>query len=412
MYIQRAIEDTVLRFSKQFRVVLVTGPRQCGKTTMLKHLAEEGREYVTLDDPNQRLAARSDPAWFVETHEPPMLIDEIQYAPEILPYIKMKVDADQAKGAYWLTGSQTFQTMKGVTESLAGRVGIVSMLGLSKNEILGLPSVPFDTEVERLRERARAIPAVEIRELFSLIHRGGMPELYADPGIETQAYHASYLKTYLERDIRDLTQVADEMTFLRFLTAAAARTAKPLKWEELARDAGISPHTARHWVSLLVTSGIVQLVPAYHNNVLKRTVKMPMLHFLDTALCAYLLKWPDSRTLENGAMAGQFFESWVFTEIVKSYLNAGLEAPIYYYRDTLKHEIDLLLHRNGTLYPVEIKKTASPGHKSIASFKQLTPVSEAVDERKTAIGTGAVLCMIDRPTPADRENWYIPAWLV
>jgi predicted AAA+ superfamily ATPase len=412
MYIQRAIESTILRLSSQFRVLLLTGPRQCGKTTLLKKLAGDNRSYVTLDDLNERRLAKTDPALFVETHKPPVLIDEIQYAPEILSYIKIKVDSDDTRGAYWLTGSQVFQTMRDVTETLAGRIGIARMAGLARSEIEGYPSEPFTVSHERLLSRAKEIPPADPDQVFALIHRGSMPELHAYPDVTTDDYYSSYLTTYLERDIRSLAQVADEMTFLHFLTAVAARTAQPVNMQDIARDVGISAVTAKRWLSILTASGIVSPLSAFHRSALKRAVKMPKLHFLDTGLAAHILRWNSPQALGTGAMAGQFFESWVFSEVYKSYLNAGVAPPLYHFRDKQKNEIDLLIEKAGTLYPVEIKKTASPGHRSVASFKQLDPIQALQAGQRTEIGEGVVLCMIDHPVPESAKNWFAPAWLV
>jgi len=401
--------------SEQFRVVLLTGPRQCGKTTVLKQLAADSsidRAYVTLDDLNERALAKRDPALFIEVHKPPVFIDEIQYAPEIISFIKMRVDHDATRGAYWLSGSQVFQTMKGVTETLAGRVGVVRMLGLARSEICGYKSVPFDTSHERLLARVKDVPSLDIHGLYSLIHRGSMPELHAFSGVSTTDYYSSYLTTYLERDIRDLTQVADETLFIQFITAVAARTAEPLNMEDLAREIGVSNPTIKRWLSVLTTSGLIVLLPAYHKNVLKRVVKMPKLHFLDLGLAAYLLKWNSPEALEAGAASGRFFESWVFSEVYKSYLNNGLEPPLFYFRDKQKHEIDLLIQSDGSLSPVEIKKTASPGHNSVKAFKQLAPLQELTDEHRVEIGEGSVLCMVSAPLPESQVNWYIPAWLI
>ena len=417
MYIRRAIEDTVQQISSTFRVLLLTGPRQVGKTTLLQHLGGEDRSYVTLDDPDARFLAQTDPALFLQRYTPPATIDEIQYAPELLPYIKMRVDRAAVNGAYWLTGSQMFHTMRNVSESLAGRVGIMYLLGLSNSELNGVSSEPFTTASERLTKRLKSVPSMGLQEIYERMFRGGMPALYADSGINLEAFYSSYISTYLQRDVRDLTQVADEMAFFNFMTCVASRTAKPVVYDELARDAGISPPTAKRWLSLLVSSHIVALVQPYYNNALKRVVKMPLLHFLDTGLCAYLLKWGNAEVLERGAMSGTFFESWVFSEIYKSYLNAGKEPPVFYYRDKDKREIDLLLFENGTLYPIEIKKAASPGRDSVKHFKVLDPATEpekygALEQYKLEIGIGTVICMANNLLPVDSKNWYVPAWLI
>ncbi len=417
MYIKRAIEESVLSISKTFPVLLVTGPRQVGKTTLLRKLAEETRSYVTLDDPDVRRMATADPALFMQRFTPPVLIDEIQYAPEILPYIKMSADNSKRMGDFWLTGSQAFHMMKNVSESLAGRVGIVNLLGLSSSEIDALPSEVFTTSPERLMSRLKQSHKMGLNEIYSRIFQGGFPALYGDNPPDLSEFYRSYINTYLQRDIKDLTQVADETAFFNFMTIAAARTAKPVIYEEIAKDAGISPPTAKKWLSVLVSSGLAALVQPYHNNVLKRATKMPLLHFLDTGLCAYLLKWGNAEILERGPMSGAFFESWVFSEIYKSYLNAGKEAPVYCYRDKEKREIDLLLYENGTLYPIEIKKAASPGTEAVKHFRVLAPVTEPdrfgeLEQSKTEIGNGAVICMANDLLPLDAKNWFIPAWLI
>ena len=422
-YIRRAAEDTIARVGKMFPVLLVTGPRQVGKTTLLQKLAEEQaqqgieRKYVTLDDPDVRYLAKHDPALFLQRYEPPVLIDEIQYATELLPYIKMSVDRSRKKGDFWITGSQVFRLMKNVSESLAGRVGIVNLLGLSDAEIYQVPSEPFSTDEKRLMKRLGVVKPRGLNEIYQRIFKGSMPELYADEMIDWETYYRSYVDTYLQRDIRDLAQVADEMQFYHFMTIVAAQTSKPVVYEELASAAGVSAPTAKKWLSILVSSHIIALVQPYHNNVLKRTVKMPLLHFLDTGLAAYLLKWGNPQALERGAMSGAFFESYVFSEIYKSYLNAGKEPPVFYYRDKDQKEIDLLLYQNGALFPIEVKKAASPGKAAVKNFHVLDPVSKAekfegLESLKTEIGTGSVVCMANDLLPVDEKNWYVPVWLI
>lgn len=422
-YIKRAAEDTIIRASEMFPVLLVTGPRQVGKTTLLQKLAEtqrnEGieRKYVTLDDPDVRYLAKRDPALFLQRYSPPVLIDEIQYAPEILPYIKMSVDRSKNKGDFWLTGSQAFHLMKNVSESLAGRVGIANLLGLSDAEIYQETSEPFQTDPQYLMKRLSVRNKRDLNEIYRRIFKGSMPELYADENVDWEMYYRSYVETYLQRDIRDLTQVADEMQFYNFMTIVAAQTSKPVVYEEMASAAGISAPTAKKWLSILVSSHVIALVQPYHNNALKRVVKMPLIHFLDTGLAAYLLKWGNPEALERGAMSGAFFESYVFSEIYKSYLNAGKEPPIFYYRDKDQKEIDLLLFQNGVLSPIEIKKSASPGKVAIKNFKVLEPAaresaSQGLESLKVEIGTGSVVCMANDLLPVDENNWYVPVWLI
>lgn len=422
-YIRRAAEDTIAQVSKMFPVLLVTGPRQVGKTTLLQKLLEEqeaegiNRKYVTLDDPDVRYLAKRDPALFLQRYSPPVLIDEIQYATELLPYIKMNVDCSKKKGDFWITGSQVFRLMKNVSESLAGRVGIVNLLGLSDAEIYQEPSEPFLTDSEYLMKRLAVKTRRDLNEIYKRIFKGSMPELYADENVDWETYYRSYVDSYLRRDIRDLAQVADEMQFYNFMTVVAAHTSKPVVYEELAAAAGISSPTAKKWLSVLVSSHIIALVQPYHNNALKRVVKMPLVHFLDTGLAAYLLKWGNPEALEKGAMSGAFFESYVFSEIYKSYLNAGKEPPIFYYRDKDQKEIDLLLYQNGKLSPIEIKKAASPGKAAVKNFTVLEPVVcqehfGGIESLKVEIGTGSVVCMANNLLPVDEKNWYVPVWLI
>jgi len=417
MYIPRALESAVLRASRTFPVLLLTGPRQVGKTTLLHHLSDSNRTYVSLDDPDARRLAKTDPALFMQRFPPPVTIDEIQYAPELFPYIKMNVDSAKRYGDFWLTGSQTYLAMKNVSESLAGRVAMLRMLGLSGSEISGIPSEPFDTDSQRLLSRTHIAPKLDLMDVYKRIHMGGMPALYVDESINWETFFYSYVSSYLQRDIRDLSQVADETSFYNFMISVAARTAKPVVYDELARDAGISAPTAKKWLSLLASSHIIALVQPYHNSILKRMVKMPIMHFLDTGLCAWLLKWINPESLERGAMSGSFMESWVFSEIYKSYLNDGKEPPLLYYRDKDKREIDLLIYVNGTLYPIEIKKSGSAGHGDIRSFSALSPLTDSsryaeLEQLKVQIGTGAVISLASDLLPIDRRNWSVPAWLI
>ncbi len=420
-YIKRAAEDTIRRVSGMFPVLLVTGPRQVGKTTLLQKLAEGesggGRKYVTLDDPDVRYLAKHDPALFLQRYTPPVLIDEIQYATELLPYIKMSVDRSRRKGDFWLTGSQVFRLMNHVSESLAGRVGIVNLLGLSDAEIYQTPSEAFSTDADHLMKRLAVAKPRGLNEIYRRIFRGSMPELYADEAIDWETYYRSYVDTYLQRDIRDLAQVADEMQFFNFMTIVAAQISRPVVYGELAAEAGISAPTAKKWLSILASSHIIVLVQPYHNNALKRVVKMPLLHFTDTGLAAYLLKWGNPEALEKGAMSGVFFENYVFSEIYKSYLNAGKEPPIFYYRDKDQKEIDLLLYQNGVLSPIEIKKAASPGKAAIKNFHVLDSLNKPgafgeLETLKVEIGTGSVVCMSGDLLPIDEKNWYVPVWLI
>lgn len=410
MYISRALEKRILTASEQFRALIVTGPRQVGKTTLLKHLADTNREYVTLDDPVEREAAVSEPALFLERHKPPVIIDEIQYAPNLLPYIKMYVDTHQNKGDFWLTGSQKFHLMKNVSESLAGRIAVIEMYGLSQREIEAVDSgfrpsgEPFVCDHEIMAERLKTHKPMGLNDIYGRIFQGSMPAAYSE-GFNREEFYAGYVNTYLQRDIKALTQVADELDFFRFMNACAARTSEMVNYADLAKDVGISAPTAKQWLSILASSGIVELVQPLFNNRLKRAVKSPNMYFMDTGLAVYLTRWDSPKTLEASAMSGKIFETYVVSEILKSYHNAGKRPPIYYYRDTDGKEIDLILEYNGTAYPIEIKKTGNPKRDAVKNFGVL-------ENSGNVVGEGAVVCLYNKVLPIDKNNWIIPAWLI
>ena len=423
MYITRALEPLVRRYSEYFKVVVVTGPRQVGKTTMLKHLMEEDaqagrqRSYVTLDNTAILQTAKEDPALFLQRYRPPVLIDEIQKAPELLPYIKEIVDASNQTGAVWLTGSQPFHLMKEVSESLAGRVGVIEMLGLSNSEIAGTVSEPFSPNGEYFVRRVNTAKQYDVVEAYERICAGSLPGIRSLPDDLRAAAYEAYLDTYIMRDIRDLSQIGDELKFRRFMTACAALTSKPVVYAELARIADIDEKTAKTWLSLLVSSYIVKIVEPYANNLLKRLSKQPIMHFLDTGLAAYLTGWTSPQALEAGAMSGQIFETYVFGEIYKSFLNVGQRAPLFFFRNNDKKEIDLLMERDGTLFPIEVKKTASPSKKDARNLNVLDPVAAQdvapeLSAFKRKIGTGTIVCMAQDTFPVSERAWAFPVWAV
>jgi hypothetical protein len=403
MYVPRTIESFFMNAAKQFPVLLVTGARQVGKTTFLRHLAEKERTYITLDDPLVRTLAKEDPALFFQRFPPPLLIDEIQYAPELLPHIKMEVDRKQEQGLFWLTGSQHFHLMKGVSESLAGRIGVVQLLGLSRRELTGqgLMLRPFLPTPEEVRNRFKSGSRLTLKELYRLIWRGAFPRIALEAKIERDLFYGSYIQTYIQRDIRDLARVGDEMTFLRFLRAAAARTGQLLNLTDLARDSDVAPNTAKNWLSILEASGIAYLLQPYHSNIIKRLVKTPKLYILDTGLCAYLTEWSTPETLEAGAMSGPILETWIMAELLKSYWHNGRHAPFYYYRDKDQKEIDLLILQDGIAYPLEFKKTASPTKEDVRHFR-------ALERLKTPIGFGGIICLAEQNLPITSSTQSIP----
>jgi uncharacterized protein len=390
MYLTRTLEIFVKKAILQFPVLLITGARQVGKTTFLKHLCEKNRVYITLDDPRMMILAKNDPALFLQRFPPPVLIDEIQYAPELLPYIKIAVDKSHKKNQFWLTGSQQFHLMQGISESLAGRVGIVQLLGLSRKELLNQANSakPFIPTAHLIRSSDE----LPLKKLYQLIWRGSFPAIALNKQMDRDLFYSSYVQTYLQRDIRSLTKVGDEMAFLAFLKATAARSGQMLNVAELAKDVGLAPNTVKNWLSILETSGIIYLLEPYHNNITKRIVKAPKLYMLDTGLCSYLTEWSTPETLAVGAMSGAILETWIFAELLKSYVHNGIKAPFYYYRDKDQKEIDLLIVKDGTVYPLEFKKTASPNRSDVKHFQVL-------ENLKMPIGPGGVICLIEQSLP-------------
>lgn len=399
MYSHRTLEKFLITANRQFPVILVSGPRQVGKTTILRHLSKKERRYVTLDDPATAHLARNDPRLFLDRYQPPLLIDEIQYAPQLLPLIKMRVDQNKMAGLYWLTVSQPFEVMQGVSESLAGRIGIVQLLGLSQQEILGyaLKTQPFLPTVSVLQQRESQGKSITLQDLYQRIWRGSFPALALQPKLDRDLFYSSYLQTYLQRDVRQLARVGDESAFLQFLRAAAARTGQLLNMSELARDVGISSPTAKAWLSILNSSGMIYLLEPYHSNITKRLVKRPKLYFLDTGLASYLTEWSSPATLEAGAMSGAIFETYVISEILKSYVHQGKRPAFYYYRDKDQKEIDLLIHQDGLFYPVECKKSASPSRNIASHFSLLKKH-----------GPGCVVCLIPERLPLTDDIEAIP----
>lgn len=396
MYISRTLQNFLNR--SEFPVLLLTGPRQVGKTTLLKHLAGQNRSYVTLDDPAVLKLAKEEPRLFFETFKPPILIDEIQYAPNLFTFIKMQVDNGIQAGQFWLTGSQQFHLMKGVSESLAGRIGILNLLGLSLQERKGFGQSQQPFLPTSLPSHAKF--DIDLKELYSLIWQGSFPAM-ALKKLDWNIFYSSYVQTYLQRDVRDLARVGDELSFLKFLTACAARSGQLLNIADLARDASISANTAKAWLSILEASGIIYLLQPYFNNATKRLVKAPKLYFLDTGLCCYLTNWLNPDALEAGAMSGAILETFVVTEIIKSYLHNGLRAPIYFMRDKDKKEIDLVIMQNQVLYPLEIKKTAAPSKHDVRHFSML-------DKFSMDVGPGGVVCLIDKLLPIQENVYSIP----
>lgn len=402
MYIKRTIEKSIERANKFFPVVLVTGPRQVGKTTVLQNCETQPRTYVSLDTLENRELAKNDPTLFLQRYPVPVLIDEIQYAPELFPYIKASVDKEKKSGMYWLTGSQQFHLMKNVSESLAGRVGILQLEGLSQDEKNGHPDVPpFLPTEEYIKTKVHSAAETDLLKIYELIWKGSYPKLYPADSDYWAVFYESYMQTYIERDIKALSAVGNELDFVKFMRALAARTGEMLNYSELANNVGVSQPTIKSWLSILQASGLVYILRPYYNNVGNRFIKTPKVYFMDTGLACYLTGWKTPEVLESGAMSGNMFETYVVSEIIKSYWHNGKQPDIYYYRDKDKREIDVLLHENGTLYPIEIKKKSNPDKGDIKAFN----VIETLKQKR---GSGAVVCMALTHLPLTDDVNIIP----
>ncbi len=399
-YIRRSAEDVIKKQEKMFKAILITGSRQVGKTTMLKNVKSD-INYITLDDMLLNQSATEDPSLFLKSNKPPIIIDEIQYAPDLLRYIKIAIDDSDKKAMFYLTGSQQFHLMKNVSESLAGRIGILNLLGLSLREIKEIDfNEPFMPTEKYLEKREKFDVKISYDEIWDIIHKGSMPALYQDES-DFEMFYSMYVNTYIERDVRNLTGVGDTLIFLKFMTALASRIGGLLNLNSVATEVGITVPTAQRWLSILVSSNIVYLLEPYYNNIMKRAVKTPKVYFLDTGLVSYLTRWKNKDVLEAGNMAGSFFENFVIVEIIKSYYNNGeLRPPIYFYRDKEKKEIDLIIEQNGKLHPIEIKKSANPSKDMIANFKVL--------EKVGMVGEGGIICMYDKIVNLDDNNKVIP----
>lgn len=406
-YITRELERKFIQMDAFFKVVLVTGARQVGKTTMLKHLAEgTDRTYVSLDDLMVRDLAQTDPALFFQTYKPPVLIDEVQHAPQLFEHIKLMCENTEETGQFWLTGSQQYNMMKHIRETLAGRIGILQLYSLSQREKSGVFfDKPLDFSLVSMQKRQSLLPANDITQVFEHIWRGGMPQVLEADEEMRQEYYSSYVDTYLMRDVAELGGVTDSAKFMKLLRACAALVAEQVNYATLALAADISQPTAKDWVRILEGLGIIYLLYPYSNNELKRLVKTPKLYFCDTGLCAYLSMWLTRDTLMNGASSGHYFENYVVTELLKTYAYSKTKASLYYYRDTNAKEIDVFVETDGFIHPLEIKKSAMPNRKEVKKY-------ELLDKASIPRGCGGIVCMCDKPVPIDEKNLYIPSNLI
>ncbi|MFP3154445.1 ATP-binding protein [Lachnospiraceae bacterium ZAX-1] len=407
MYIKRKAEEDFMEMSSFFKVVLVTGARQVGKTTMLKHLAEnEDRTYVSLDDDQARSLARQDPRLFFQQYKLPIIIDEVQNAPELFSAIKRIVDESEEYGRVWLTGSQHFNMVKNVQESLAGRIGIIKMYSFSKQELGNVQfTASLDFSFSSLVARQKETKPTDLQDIFNYIWTGGMPRATQMPDKIRKNYFDAYTNTYLLRDVVDLGGVSDSTKFVRFLRACAALTSEQVNYKTLADVADISQHTAKKWLSLLESMGIVYLLQPYANNELKRLAKAPKLYFLDIGYCAALSMWPSKETMIMGPVGGKYFENYVIGELVRELEYNGNQANLTYYRDSNAKEIDIFIERGQEIHPLEIKLSASPKRAEVKKFS-------LIEKTKFNQSSGGIICMIPEPYMIDEKNSMIPANLI
>ncbi len=400
-YIPRSIEAYIKDIISQFKVLLITGARQVGKTTMLKKCLGNDYEYVVLDDINELEQAQTDPALFFKSHDFPILIDEVQLAPQLFRQIKLLVDKSEKKGLVCLTGSQTFRLIQNAGESLAGRICIIDMAGLSLRELYNIKfQAPFIPTSEYIKKREKKI--IPYKNIWQKIHRGSMPEL-ADSNKKWDQFYRSYIRTYINRDIRDLIKATNVTTFNKFLISIAARTGELYNAATIANDIGVTLKTVQEWTNMLEGSGIIKLIHPFERNITKRAIKTPKIYFLDTGLVCSLVGWTTPTVAQNGAMSGSLFETFVVSEIIKSYLNAGKDCSnIFFYRDHNQNEIDLVIEENAVLYPIEIKKSAHPQLEMAKAFSQLKTIPNY------SVGHGAILCQIDKKIELSDDVTALP----
>ena len=406
MKIERTIQPVLEKASSGFPVLLLTGMRQIGKSWIMERLADKNRRYVTLDNIKARTLAKTDPERFIEENPPPVIIDEVQYAPELFTYIKIHVDKTKKNGLFWLTGSQKFNLMKGIQESLAGRVAILNMLGFSYREIKKKPedSIPFLPSLDLAKKEPEAKPLTS-PQVFEKIWQGSFPRIVTNRNAREmrKLFFDSYVQTYIERDVKDFYNIENELNFYNFLVAVAARTGQLLNYSGLARDVHIDLRTAKLWLEILARSGVIHLLYPYSSNIAKRTIKAPKVYFLDTGLASHLCSWETADALRNGAQSGAMLETYAFAEILKSYWHNGDNPNIYFYRDTDQKEIDFVIERNRKLHPIEVKKTSNPNTDDFKAFRNLSVF-------KKPIGTGAVICLYNRTISLDKNVVSVPVW--
>lgn len=406
-YIRRELERKFLSMNSVFKAIMVTGARQVGKTTMLKHLAkDQNRTFVSMDNARNRELAKTDPGLFFQTYQPPILIDEVQKAPELFEQIKIICDESEEKGLFWLTGSQSKKLIKESRESLAGRLCILKMYSLSQREITGVfPECELDFSFSSLQTRQDLFPKNNVLSVFSHIWRGGMPDVQNLDEEQMQEYFNSYIETYLMRDAIDDNGISNTEGFRKFLRACAAFSGQMLNYNDLALSAGVSGVTAKEWIGVLQAMGIIILLEPYSSNELSRLIKTPKMYFCDTGLCAYLSSWTNRDVLMNGAASGHYYENYVIGELLRNYTYGKKGVNLNYYRDKNQREIDLVIEEGGVLHPIEIKKGTAPDKSLIRSFSVL-------NNSVKPVGNGGIVCMTEEPFPIDEKNCLIPSNII
>jgi len=392
-----------LEISDSYSAVLITGPRQVGKTTTLHHLADSSRSYVTLDDLEARKMAQTDPELFLSIHSAPILIDEVQYAPQLFSYIKIAVDNGAPPGSFWMTGSQAFRLMELAQESLAGRVAILHMSSLSQHEIYGNGEhTPLELQIDRLKERALAGSKTNVTGIYERIWKGSMPGSISGKYPNRDVFYSSYIKSYIQCDMVDHI---DALQFADFIRAAACRVGQLLNVHDIAKDVGVSDDTAKRWLRLMEQSDVIFYLRPYSNNLLKRVIKTPKMYFFDTGLVAYLTKYSSPEILMNGAINGAILENYVVSETMKGYTNNGKECLIHYYRDKDSKEVDMVIESDGKIHPFEIKKSSSPGRELANAFSVL-------DSGSMPRGVGAIICTKEEFSAIDKSALIVPIWML
>lgn len=405
-YIHRDLEDKIRELAEDYSCILIVGPRQVGKTTIFKELMEDDRTVVSLDDLEERMLAQTDPAMFLQIHDLPILIDEVQYAPQLFSYIKIAIDNGAPASSFWLTGSQAFRMMELAQETLAGRTAIIHMPSLSQHELYGSgKNIRFAVNLDSLKKRKENGKKADISELYQRIWEGSMPGHRSGRYKDRTVFYSSYIQTYIERDVSELIASVDKLMFMDFIRAAACRCAQMLNIHDIAQDVGVSDDTAKRWLQVLEKSDIIFFLRPYSNNLLKRTVKTPKMYFFDTGLVTYLTKYSTPEILENGAMNGAILENYVVSEIRKTYQNEVDDCLLWYYRDKDSNEIDMVIECDGKVHPLEIKRSVNPGSELVNAFKIL-------DKGSVPRGQGAIICMRPDLTAVDAENYIVPIWMI